>query len=295
MLLVADWAHQLCCAGVFCAGVFQWCKKGMRLVPVADSHCHASPVWYEPVESLLDQMDRNGVEHAVLIQMMGQYDNGYQFACVQRFPGRFAPVVLVDTQQPDAAAELARLAGVGASGVRLQAATRSPGDDELAIWHAAARRGLTVSCAGSAAEFASAPFASLVQALPGLPIVIEHLGSLGQPRGNAVETETIERVFALARFPNVLMKVTGFGEFSRRAMPVTQPSPFEPPPPDLLERACAAFGPDRLMWGSDYPPVSSREGYSNALNWPRDRLAGQGSTALNAIFGGTALRAFPVR
>ena len=26
-----------------------------------------------------------------------------------------------------------------------------------------------------------------------------------------------------------------------------------------------AFGPRRMMWGSDYPPVSGREGYRNAL------------------------------
>ena len=264
-------------------------------MPVVDSHCHASPVWYEPVESLLGQMERHGVDHAVLIQMMGQYDNTYQFECVRRFPGRFAPVVLVDTQQPHATAELARLAGSGASGVRLQAGARSPGDDALAIWRAAERLGLTVSCAGTAAEFGSATFADLVQAVPGLSIVIEHLGSLGQPRGNPTATDAVDRVFALARFSNVFMKVTGFGEFSRRAMPVTQPSPFEPPLPDLLERACSAFGPNRLMWGSDYPPVSAREGYGNALQWPRERLAQQGATARAAIFGGTALRVFPVR
>ena len=41
----------------------------MRIV---DSHCHVSPVWYEPVESLLFHLDRNGVELAVLIQMNGQ-------------------------------------------------------------------------------------------------------------------------------------------------------------------------------------------------------------------------------
>ena len=54
---------------------------------IADSHCHVSPHWYEPVESLLFQMDRNGVEHAVLIQMQSQFDNSYQQECIQRFPG----------------------------------------------------------------------------------------------------------------------------------------------------------------------------------------------------------------
>src|SRR5262245_35384405 len=38
---------------------------------VVDGHCHATPVWYEPVESLISMMDRTGVRHAVLVQIGG--------------------------------------------------------------------------------------------------------------------------------------------------------------------------------------------------------------------------------
>src|SRR5438309_1118297 len=106
---------------------------------IVDSHCHVSDCWYEPVESLLNQMDRNGVEKAILIQMQGQANNAYQAACARQHPGRFASVVIVDTDRADAPAVLARLTEEGASGVRLRPTTRSPGDDPLAIWRAAAR------------------------------------------------------------------------------------------------------------------------------------------------------------
>ncbi|HKG26679.1 MAG TPA: hypothetical protein VKB09_13590, partial [Thermomicrobiales bacterium] len=86
---------------------------------IVDSHCHVSPSWYEPVESLLFQMDRHSVGHAVLIQIQGKFDNSYQFDCLRRCPGRFAPVVFVDAARPDAVEALARLAEEGASGVRL--------------------------------------------------------------------------------------------------------------------------------------------------------------------------------
>jgi len=49
------------------------------------------------------------------------------------------------------------------------------------------------------------------------------------------------------------IKLPGFGEFCEL------PCPFEAVPP-LAEMALEAFGPQRVMWGSDYPPVSSREG-----------------------------------
>ena len=269
--------------------------EGAATLAIVDSHCHVSPVWYEPVETLLFQMDRYGVDHAVLIQMMGQRDNQYQFECVRRFPGRFAPVVILDPEQSDATTTLARLAGEGASGIRLSPGVRSPSEDPLAIWREAARLGLAVSCLGSAADFASDGFAQLVEALPNLPIVIEHLVGIGQPRGSATAPAVVDQVFALSRFPNLLMKVTGLGEFSVRAMPVTQPVPFVEPVPEYLERAYQRFGPGRLMWGSDYPPVSSREGYGNALAWCRARFAALAPTDRDAIFGTTALSVFPVR
>src|SRR5216683_3202718 len=145
---------------------------------VVDTHCHASLDWYEPVETLLYEMDRNGVDHAVLVQIMGQFDNEYQFDCVRRYPGRFANVVLVDTDRLDSVRTLERLAERGASGVRLRPTTRSPGDDPLAIWRTADRLGLVISSGGDSSGFASDEFAATIQALPGLPIVIEHLGSV---------------------------------------------------------------------------------------------------------------------
>ena len=39
--------------------------------------------------------------------------------------------------------------------------------------------------------------------------------------------EMRRKVFALSRFPNVYIKVHGLGEFCQRAMPVTEPFPFE--------------------------------------------------------------------
>ncbi|MDQ2787650.1 MAG: amidohydrolase family protein [Chloroflexota bacterium] len=262
---------------------------------VVDSHCHVSLSWYEPVETLLFQMDRYGVSHAVLVQMQGQTNNDYQFACVRRYPGRFAPVVVVDTERADAPGTLQRLAEQGASGVRLRAMARSPGDDPLAIWHTAGRLGLAVSCFGSSAEFASDGFAALVQSLPEVTIVLEHLGSHSRPDTTDSERALRQHVFALARFPNTAIKITGLGEFCHRVMPVTEPFPFTRPIPPYLQQAYDAFGPRRMMWGSDYPPVDAREGYSNALHGPMEALADRSEEERALIFGGTARAIFPPR
>jgi L-fuconolactonase len=265
---------------------------------VVDAHCHASLAWYEPVETLLFQMERYSISHAVLVQIQGQTNNDYQFECVRRYPGRFANIVIVDTERPDAPETLARLAEQGACGVRLRATTRSPGDDPLAIWRAAGRLWLTVSCAGASVDFATETFAQLVTTLPEVTIVLEHLGAPASPtRPDRDDTERAlrQQVLALARFPNCCIKITGLGEFVQRALPVTELFPFVEPIPPLLTQVYDAFGPARMMWGSDYPPVSAREGYGGALRLPMEQLAHLSEDDRAMIFGGTALRLFPPR
>lgn len=261
-------------------------------MPIIDTHCHVSPDWYEPIDLLLFQMDRNGVERATLVQMMGQFDNSYQADCVARFPDRLASVVLVDVQRPDAGAELRELAAAGAAGVRLRCDSRSPGSEPLAIWRVAEALGLPVSCGGDSAGFADPAFAQLVQTVPRLPIIVEHLGSLNRPDGELAPYPVRRAVFDLARYPNVYLKIHGLGEFLKRNMPITQPFPFAAGNLDLLEMAYQAFGPARMLWGSDYPPVSGREGYANALGLMQQALADKGAAAGEQIFGGTAMKLY---
>ncbi len=245
-----------------------------------DAHCHVSPCWYEPVESLLFQMDRNHVEQAVLVQYMGQLYNDYQFECERRFPARFASIVLVAARDPKATEELERLSEQDARGVRLRPDTRSPGDDSMAIWRKAEELGLPVSCGGRNVEFAD-----LVQTFPRLPIVLEHAGSINSPDGETAPYEIRREVFSLSRFPNVYVKIHGLGEFCTRTSPVTEPFPFKQPIPPILEMAYQAFGPERMMWGSDYPPVGSREGYGNALRFTMDQPATKSEKGKRLIFG----------
>jgi L-fuconolactonase len=261
---------------------------------LVDGHCHASRAWYEPVETLLHEMDRNGVEQAVLIQILGQTDNSYQQECRRKYPRRFASVVLIDPAQRGAVEILEGLVDDGATGVRLRPTARSSGDDPLGIWRAAGRLGLAVSCPGTSADFASNGFAELVAALPEVRIVLEHLASVSAPDTDDNLRALRQRAFELAKYPNVAIKFGGLGEIARRAMPVRERFPFEEPIPPYLQQVCEAFGPTRMMWGSDFPPVAGREGYANALRLPREQFAHLPEAEQDLLFGGTALRYFPI-
>ena len=139
---------------------------------VVDTHCHASPYWFEPVEILLDQMTRNGVDKAVLIQILGWYDNSYPIECMRRFPGRFSVAVVVDTGRPDAPDRLQEWVNQGAEGIRLRPTDRSPGSDPLAIWRKAEALGVPVSCIGTVNQFASPDFEDVIKEMSGLNIII---------------------------------------------------------------------------------------------------------------------------
>jgi L-fuconolactonase len=122
---------------------------------------------------------------------------------------------------------------------------------------------------------------------------MEHLVGLGFARPPA-NPPVHDELLALARFPNLYVKIPGLGEFCQRAMPVREPFMFVEPIPPLLPRFYEAFGARRLMWGSDFPPVAGREGYGNALHLPMAQLEAIPAADREAIFGGTALEVFPV-
>lgn len=268
---------------------------GPRGYAVVDSHCHASTNWLSPVESLLCEMDRNRVEQAVLTQLLGDADNSYLFECARRFAGRFAVVVWVDSRERGAVQQLERLIEAGASGVRLAATDRCDGPDPLALWRAASRLGVTVTVRGEPGEFLARDFLVVLESLPGLRVVVEHLGTCKVPHTDPAHHDLQTKVLGLARFPNVHLKIHGLGEFCLKAGPPFGMFPFARPLPPLLNVAFDSFGPHRLIWGSDYPLVAAREGYSNSLELPMAEMASISKRDVPAIFGETARMLFPIK
>ncbi len=236
-------------------------------------------------------LNQAGVDKATLVQIGGIYDNSYLIESMRRFPGRFSVVGMVDTDRPDSPERLEEWVKQGVESIRLGPTVRSAGSDPLAIWRKAAELGIVVSCQGSAVElFASPDFESTIKELPGLKIIIEHLGGGGED--TTPPHDTYKKVLALAQYPNTFMKVPGLGELCPRPMPFRQPFPFENIPP-LIEMAIDAFGPQRLMWGSNFPPVAGRgEGYRNALRWPMEHVPFKSEEDKEWIFGKTATTLF---
>lgn len=253
---------------------------------IVDTHCHIGIRKYEPVESLLFHMQQAKVENAVLIQYSGNIDNTYMVECMAAHPGRFKAAMIVE--KSDDGTRIEEWAEKGIVGIRLPAGSRAECSDPLAQWRTAENLGLIVSIQSTPASLLSNDFAKIIETFPDLQLVIEHLGGLGQfNRNQQKNTESpyqeFEKILELARHPNLTIKLPGFGEFC----PV--PLPFNSIPP-LVDKTLEAFGPQRIMWGSDYPPVSQREGYNNSLKIPMNYLSSLSKNEKEWIFGRTALK-----
>ena len=253
---------------------------------IIDTHCHAGHNWFEPIETLEFLMNRNGVDGAVLIQHGGTFDNSYLFEEAAKREGRFKVVVLVDLEDADPLGTLTRLCEQGAAGVRLYPETEFSHTGKFDVWKRAGELGMVVSTLSASANFASDHFSYVLDACPDTAVVIEHLA--GASPSDAPFAE-YEKVLRHAERPNTSIKVPGLGEIASRPARLQPHCQFDDVPP-LFEMARDAFGPQRLMWGSDFPPCAGREGYANALSGVRNHPAFAAGDDIEWVLGKTAAK-----
>ena len=272
---------------------------------VIDTHTHAGLNWFEPIEMLVCQMDLNSVSNAVLIQHgrpeYGHYDHSYLFECLSKYPGKFNVVGIVDPKSDDAVEDLIRLKDQGAIGVRLNMKTHALYSDAIALWNKIHELNMVVSMMGTVDDFASQEFMDLVKRYRQVPIVIEHLAGGGEGagfplngKGPTFGFEKFHKAMHIASYSNVYLKVPGLAEISNRpdALDEVYDATFYDELPPLFEIAKSYFGIERMMWGSDYPPVSGREGYRNALLGTKKHPAFQNHGELEHILSKTARKVF---
>ena len=120
----------------------------------------------------------------------------------------------------------------------------------------------------------------LVGLVPEQPFVVDHLA---KPRIAAGEIEGWERdLRAIARHDNVCCKVSGMvTEAARRGW---KPDDFTP----YLDVVLEAFGPARLMVGSDWPVCLLAGEYADVAAIPRDYFGRLSADEQAQIHGGTA-------
>ncbi|WP_327584048.1 amidohydrolase family protein [Nonomuraea sp. NBC_00507] len=228
-----------------------------------------------------------GVTRTVLVQVLSDLDETREFLALAAVSDLVAGVVgWIDLTAPDAADTLAALPG-GLVGVRH--GVQSEPDPEW-LNRPDVRRGLAaVEAAGLAYDLLTLPrqlpaAIDTVRAMPGLTFVLDHLS---KPPIAAGELEPWRsRIKELAAHPNVYCKLSGMvTEADWATWRVSDLRPY-------AEVVLEAFGPDRVMFGSDWPVCLLAAEYQRVAQAADELCAGLSGGERAEVFAGTARRAY---
>jgi predicted TIM-barrel fold metal-dependent hydrolase len=233
------------------------------------------------IEEQVAAMARVGIDRAVLVQMSWYgYDNRYLLDCARRYPGMFGIVGMVDPALPDVAERMDHLLGAGVRGFRLVPRLRP----ELPwyharLWSAANERNTILTLLVGPEQ--GAAIEPVLGAYPHVTVVIDHLAR--PDTENDPNRPLFRRLLALARYPNLYLKVSAFAAISHQPFPYADVA-------ELLRQAWHAYGPERLMWGSDYAMARDLCSMEDALAAAEQALVFAPAVDRDWILGGTAAR-----
>ena len=234
-----------------------------------------------------------GVTATVVVQTVAESWETPELLALAAGPGLVTGVVgWADLTAPDVADALAALrelaGGDRLSGIRHPVLVEPDPDwmarpDVLRGLAAVAAAGLAYDMVGEPRHLPAAVIAA--RHLPELRVVLDHLGNPAMPPGTgpAADEPWVSAFTQLAALPNTTTKLSG-------VLGV-------PPPPGsgplahirpYYDFALQAFGPDRLMFGSDWPPCTLEASYAQVCATARALTTELSEPDRHAIFSGTA-------
>jgi L-fuconolactonase len=241
----------------------------------------------------LRQVTGSRVDRTVLVQTVGDEGETPDFLAAARGSGGLIAGVVgwVDLTAPDVAERIARLREMP-GGDRLVGIRHQVQDEPDPGWLARpeVRRGIrAVGDAGLAydllvltPQLRSAR--QLVEEMPEVRFVLDHLAKPGIAARQWDPWDT--GISTLGSLPNVTAKLSGLVTEAR--WDGWKPDDFR----RYADHALRAFGPDRLMFGSDWPVCLLAAGYGEVFDLAHELTATLSPAERAAVFGGTAVRTY---
>jgi L-fuconolactonase len=269
------------------------------MTPSFDAHTH---IWERPWQQfvvgtgrkgtyaqrdlMLWLLDKFGVERAcVLAACDDEHPDNNRFVArlCRATPDRFVMFSEVPLQSGSRNVLLARtLEDWPAVGFRYQVPKHENPTDWSApgleaFWAKADSAELAVALNLSPAQAGQLP--PLIKRYPHIRWLLDHMGRPSYSMSDAEYRPVLE----LAAYPNVFVKISGFYAFTAPAVgyPYADLARF-------VAQLRTAYGPNRMLWGSDAPPVLDFGSYEQSFQCLMQSHMGLTASDLNCLFGGTA-------
>jgi predicted TIM-barrel fold metal-dependent hydrolase len=198
-------------------------------------------------ERLVPMMNEAGVDRVVIVPPTLEGDRlDYAQEVVKRHPGRFAIMARIALNKPETARRFPTWREQpGVLGIRLnfggeEAKWLTDGTADW-FWPAAEKARIPIMFLTTGQTHL---FAGVAERHPQLPLIIDHFGVSSATVRSKKVPEAIEQSAALAKYPNVSVKLSSAPLMS------AEPYPFRDVTPHI-KRLFEAYGPRRCYWGTD--------------------------------------------
>ncbi len=229
------------------------------------------------IDDAVAEMNSAGVDCAVIHppSSLGEAVNVYAEEAVRRYPDKFCILGHMDLLRPDRENIVANWRKrTGMLGFRFtfnepsQKTWWTDGSLDW-FWTACQKQDLRVGLLASGANIAA--FGNIARRYPDLKIHIDHIGRGGGRAGlkdDAIYAD-LPDMLALAKLPNVAVKLSGAPSTSSQAYPYKNVHGY-------LQQIVDAFGPERCFWGTDITrmPISYRQCvtmFTEEMSWLKGR------------------------
>jgi predicted TIM-barrel fold metal-dependent hydrolase len=248
------------------------------LYPPGTDTPHRPPAGTGTIEHLEGMRQENGITHVVAVQTHSFYrhDNRLMADTVAAHRDWMTGVCNLPSDGPDSPDELERLSAGGVRGLRLEFPTLNPGPfyhpGSVALCARAHDLGLVINIHANGTDYFS-DAARLLQEFPQLPFCLDHCGYV-RPE----VPEILGQVLALAEHPNLHMKMSFWSERDDWSIKTGR---------IILD----TYGPQRCMWGGNYPAElwHPKLSYADHLAVLRDDICTT-ETERQAVLSQTPLR-----
>jgi L-fuconolactonase len=269
-------------------------RKGQNL-DLVDTHVHywkslggavagemGPPLSYEQA---LATATESGVDHVICVtpRLMG-FDNSYSLEGAHAYPTTFRVMGRFDHSVTDIERSLRELMSdpfmIGIRVSFIQPSAWHEDAEVNGLWGVAERLGVPIALY---VPHQAPQIERLLVKHPNLRLIVDHMTLRHSDPTTAFEQWS--DVLALSKWPRLAVKISGLIDA------VTEKYPF-PRAQRYLGEVCERFGAERVMWGSNFPPVLKFCSYADSVNFVREGCDFLNPDERANILGGAANRFF---